>query len=329
MLPYLKGQEVFGYVDGTLNAPPTTITDANGTSSPNPQFAAWSKQDNLILSAINSSLTEEVLAQVYQATTSCAIWLALESCFASQSHAKVVQVCSELSTAHKGSSTATEYFMSIKKLTDELAIAGQAMSIDDIITYVLVGLGSEYDSLVTMVSSRDTTTLEDLYSLLLTVEARINHNQQALSLPIAAANLATRQPFSSSTGRGRGTFSSNNNRGQGRSNGRGRGANNSGRVSFNNHSNRCCQLCEKPGHTVHTCWWRFDVNFIPPNIQRPAQANYASSSSSTSQDWHPDSGATHHMTANVKTLSLRSDEYTGADQIQIGNGAGLLGERPT
>lgn len=83
MLPYLKGQEVFGYVDGTVTEPPATLPSADGTCSPNPQYAIWSKQDNLILSAINSSLSDDVLAQVYHAPNSQRVWLALESCFAS------------------------------------------------------------------------------------------------------------------------------------------------------------------------------------------------------------------------------------------------------
>lgn len=83
MLPYLKGQEVFVYVDGTIKPPSKTLFAANDTSTSSPQYAAWSKQDNLILSAINSSLIDEVLAQVYQASSSCSVWTALETCFAS------------------------------------------------------------------------------------------------------------------------------------------------------------------------------------------------------------------------------------------------------
>ncbi|XP_012846718.1 PREDICTED: uncharacterized protein LOC105966675 [Erythranthe guttata] len=143
ILPYLKGQEVFGYVDGTIKAPPATLT-VNGTSTPNPEFTLWTKQDNLILSTINSSLTEEVLAQVYQSETSHAIWLALQTCFASQSRAKVVQVRSQLATSRKGHLSATDYFVQIKKIADQLSMAGQALTSDDIITYILAGLGPEF-----------------------------------------------------------------------------------------------------------------------------------------------------------------------------------------
>lgn len=71
---------------------------------------------------------------------------------------------------------------------------------------------------------------------------------------------------------------------------------------LNNSSSLCWQLCDKSGNTVHTCSWRFDATFFPTHGQRHPQVNYASSSSSASQDWHLDSGATHHIMANVNTI---------------------------
>lgn len=122
-----------------------------------------------------------------------------------------IQVPSQLTSTRKGNSTATEYFMSIKKLTDELTIAGRAMNFDYIITNVLAGLGTEYDSLVTLVSSREDTTLEELYSTVLTSKARINHNNQALALLNALANITTHQHTYNKNGHGCGNFYQNNN----------------------------------------------------------------------------------------------------------------------
>ncbi|KAL9369419.1 hypothetical protein Peur_040618 [Populus x canadensis] len=77
---------------------------------------------------------------------------------------------------------------------------------DDIITYLLIALGSEYDSLVSMVTHHDTFfTLEESYFMLLMCEACTQHNNQTLSLPPALANIATRH---SSTPRGRGVVNS-------------------------------------------------------------------------------------------------------------------------
>ena len=57
-------------------------------------------------------------------------------------------------------------------MDDELALTGQPLKPDDIITYVLAGLGQEYDSLASTITSRsDLVTLEGLYSFLLICES--------------------------------------------------------------------------------------------------------------------------------------------------------------
>jgi hypothetical protein len=66
-------------------------------------------------------------------------------------------------------------------MADKLALVGQPLIADDIITYVLMGLGQEYDSLASIITSHsDLVTLEELYSLLLICESRINYNNQPL-----------------------------------------------------------------------------------------------------------------------------------------------------
>ena len=185
-LPYFRGHGVFGYLDGTIPIPPQEIDSLHpntgaGIKIPNPQYAQWLCQDSLILATLNASLTEDVLTQIISYSTSRDVWLALERNFSSLSRAKAVQVRTQLATIRKGSLSANAYFLSIKRLADELALVGQPLTADDIITYVLAGLGQEYDSLASIITSRlDSVTLEELYSLLLISESRINHNNQPL-----------------------------------------------------------------------------------------------------------------------------------------------------
>nr|TKR65777.1 hypothetical protein D5086_0000318010 [Populus alba] len=148
--------------------------------------------DSLILATLNASLTEDVLTQIISYSTSRDVWLTLERNFSSLSRAKAIQVRTQLTTIHKGSLSANAYFLSIKRLADELAFAGQPLTADDIITYVLAGLGQEYDSLASIITSRsDFVTLEELYSVLLISESRINHNNQPLQAT-PSVNVATR-----------------------------------------------------------------------------------------------------------------------------------------
>jgi len=66
MLLCLKGQKIFGYVDGTIKMPAKKIPHSDGTMQPNPTFDIWKTQDNLLLSCINASLTDDRLMQVAQ-----------------------------------------------------------------------------------------------------------------------------------------------------------------------------------------------------------------------------------------------------------------------
>ncbi|KAF5460707.1 hypothetical protein F2P56_020557 [Juglans regia] len=272
MLPYLKGQKVFGYLDGSLTPPSKELVAENGTTTLNPLFDIWETQDNLIVSCLNASLTDEVIAQVALCTTSHEVWIALTSSFASQSRAQIIQVQTQLSTARKTNQTVSEYFIHIKRLADNLAIAGQPLNTDDTITYLLAGLGPEYDSLVTIISARDASlTLEEVYSMLLTCEARIAHHSQSTLTMNVSANVATSQqnfsPYRGRSNSNRGRSSGNSNRGTGK-----------GNFSLRN-SDLWCQLCDKSGHTASRCYKRYDPHFLPPPPRRTGQANLSTNHS--------------------------------------------------
>lgn len=53
------------------------------------------------------------------------------------------------------------------------------------------------------------------------------------------------------------------------------------------------------------------------------QAYFATSQPVIDPSWYLDSSATHHITPNLANLNMRAKEYTGSDQIKMGNGTGL------
>ncbi|KAL6331349.1 hypothetical protein AAG906_011286 [Vitis piasezkii] len=259
-LPYFRGQAIFGYLNGTIPTPPQEIDAPHPNTGaiikiPNPQYLQWLRQDSLILSTINASLTEDVLTQVMSYTTS-----------------------QELANARKGALSANAYFLSIKRMADELALAGQPLKPDDIITYVLARLGQEYDSL-------DFTH----YSIR---ESRIHHNNK--SLPI--------------------------------------------RYCFRKHCHQATSAT-KPIHFSHgckfstispKCYHRFNISYQDQQTPKnQPQAMVAAHYQYTDNEWHPDTGATLHLTNDVNNIHLQHEDYGSPDHIQVGNGAGLLGEPPT
>ena len=207
--------------------------------------------------------------------------------------------------------------MQIKCMTDELAVTGHALHCDEIISYLLSGLGHDYDSFVPTITARTyPVTLEEVYALLLTTESRLLHNNSPIIQP--TVHVATRQPSFSSY-RGRNSY-------------RGRGQNYRD-VSFYNGSNgrttfhrdtMICQVCDKLGHSAKKCYHRFDVTYRD-NAAKSSNLHGLMATTSTvfATDWHPDTGATHRLTNNMANLNLRSEDYTGSDQVLVGNGAGL------
>jgi len=72
MKPYLLGQGVFHFVDGSMSCPPSHIFDNSiGSSSIiSPSFLRWKQHDQLMLSALLSSLSVDVLHLVVDCCTS-------------------------------------------------------------------------------------------------------------------------------------------------------------------------------------------------------------------------------------------------------------------
>jgi hypothetical protein len=243
--------------------------------------------------------------------------------FTAHSRARSMNIHYQLATLKKGDSSIVDYFYKFTYLTDTLATVDQPLPLHEALSFLLVGLESKYDSLVTSVKTQlHPMSLDDLYGHMLSHELRLAQHQPTIDLSNVSANFTNK---SSSTCGGRGgrhpsTFSSN--RG-GRSNfnpNRGRGR---GQHSYSYNYNRpVCQVCQKPGHTALQCYHRFDNSYTVESTP-PMQALLATPQQAPDYNWYPDSGATHHVTHDLANLNIRADEYQGSDQILVGNDKSL------
>jgi len=75
MKPYLLGQGVYAFVDGSYPCPALCVATTE-TAAPaiNSFFLSWKQQDQLIMSALLSSLSTEILHLVVDCDTSHSIW---------------------------------------------------------------------------------------------------------------------------------------------------------------------------------------------------------------------------------------------------------------
>ncbi|KAA8525161.1 hypothetical protein F0562_006975 [Nyssa sinensis] len=277
IMPYLRGQRLFGYVDGSCLQPSQHIPNPEADKSPtaprlllNPEFSHWFDQDQIVLSILMSSLSESILAKVIGVTTSR-------------------EVC------HRTSLPDTE-----------------------IVSYLLGGLDSSYDPIVTSIQTReDPMELEDIFGHLLTFELRLQQHTQVLEVTIGSANVATRTDYS----RGPHGKTQYSNRASSYSGSRGRGRGRGGHHGSPGGNRPMCQICGKAGHLAIKCFHRFDQAYqTMPNTM---SAFFTAQQAPADTNWYPNTGSTNHLTNDLQNLNLHAETYAGSDQIQVGDGAGL------
>ncbi|KAF5458503.1 hypothetical protein F2P56_022526 [Juglans regia] len=228
----------------------------------------------------------------------------------------------QLTSLKKGSSSISKYFNKATALASSLGAAGHPLSSSEFIVYLLYGLGSDYESLVTSITTRpNTLSTPQVFSYLLNHESRWTHQTDTLlsGTQIAAHATATRPPGFTS-GRSRNSFS------RGR---RGRGSNRAGSTSFSPRPKFCAfsQVCHKPGHNALICHHRFNQAYtasphlllhLSPTMQPLLTINFPPSNT-----WFLDTAATNHFTSNFSNLNLDSNSYQGSDQVSISDGSTL------
>lgn len=111
-----------------------------------------------------STLTKSILTHVVGLKTSREVWLTLERMFAAQSQARVIQSRYQLATLKKGASSMSEYFQKAQTIAHTLAAVATPLQDSEFVSYELARLGSDYDPLITSITTCiDPVSLEDLY----------------------------------------------------------------------------------------------------------------------------------------------------------------------
>jgi hypothetical protein len=138
--PYFKGQHLFGFLDGTQPAPPKFLpltSDVSLQPILNPEFTTWHSQDQMILFALISTISETILAYVVKCATSHDVWTTLECMFIAQSHARSMSIHYQLATFRKGDSSISDYFHRFTHLIDTLAAIDQPLPLMNLSPFFL------------------------------------------------------------------------------------------------------------------------------------------------------------------------------------------------
>ncbi|KAH9648420.1 retrovirus-related pol polyprotein from transposon RE1 [Citrus sinensis] len=184
VLSSIRGNGLESYIDESKLCPEQFLPnrsgsgEASGEGHENPDFVAWKRQDQLLLSWIMSSMSLEILSLVVSSQTTLELWKNLEKQFGSESMAKKVHLKMLLSNLRKGSLSMTEYFTKLRTISDGLALAGSPLSNIDLITHLITGLDHSYYPVVVYIEANMLTMdLSEAYAMLLTHEARLENSK--------------------------------------------------------------------------------------------------------------------------------------------------------
>ena len=303
-VPLLASQELFGYLDSSITAPPM-ITASDGTPKSNPAYTSWLHTDQTPLSLLYSSLTEESMSQVLGFRHSHEAWHALEVSFSHRSKTRELQLKDELQLMHRGSQSIAEFSHTFKGLCDQLAAIGRPIDDTDKVHWYLRALGPDYKIFsTTMMSQLPLPSFAEIVPKALSheiFERSVSHSssnsayfvQQTSKVAghkqVKHWSSASPTPFANSK-------SSSN-------------------------SSVHCQLCDKEGHSAKRCW-----SFL--KLKKKQSANLAEAFSACSiqdfndSEWFPDSGATSHMTSDTEGVDQPA-VYFGNECVMVGNGQSL------
>ncbi|KAK1647013.1 hypothetical protein QYE76_064818 [Lolium multiflorum] len=335
-LPNLAGARLHGFLDGSAPAPSRTIREGTGDAArdvDNPAYAQWWTLDQRVLGHLLGSMHEEVSAQLIGCATAEAAWSAVHAMFSAENRAGIRALRREIQGLKKGDKSASEYMQKVKALADAMAAAGSPLRDDEIIDYMLTGLGTAYNPIAASMDFATTpVTMAMFYKTVLNYEGLQKQQQADPEDWTSSANAASR-PYFNNSGRagdssrpsgGRpagggsqgqhGPVQGGNGQGSGGHGGGGqdrrRNDGNGGNNGRNGGGRRRwrpqCQICDIWGHDASDCRRRYDPK------QRTGNS---ASTSSNEQYWHLDSGASDHLTSDLERLHVH-DRYHGKDQVQ-------------
>jgi len=167
------GYDLHGFIDGSHPCPASLLPD---TTTPNPAYTLWIRQDQLLLNAILGSLSPAIMSFIAQAQTSKEAWTILANTYAKPSRGRIKQVKNQLKHITKGSMGVSEFLQTIKARADELATLGALVDAEDLSDRILEGLGDDYKELTRAVQARDNPiSFDELHENLLNFEASLQH----------------------------------------------------------------------------------------------------------------------------------------------------------
>ena len=175
ILPSVRAHGLQGFLLGTHIKPDEYIIDPANPQAvlQNPDHVSWIRLDQFLMSWLFSSISR---ANVWPCRPLQVIRRSvnnLEQLFSTKSKARVLQLRLLLQTTKKGTRSIEDYILKMKNIASSLMAAGQSISDDELILYILGSLRSEFESVIVNLTSRDSVSLQEVQYILQTHEMRL------------------------------------------------------------------------------------------------------------------------------------------------------------
>ncbi|KAB2624056.1 hypothetical protein D8674_015716 [Pyrus ussuriensis x Pyrus communis] len=225
-----------------------------------------------------------------------------------------------------GDLSVADYLDRVNAISDNLALAGQPVSDNELVQIILNNLGPAFEMTVNAAQARDTPiTYPTLEALLLTTERRMMEQTVPMveATPVNAF-VAARGRGGRSRGNGRGGFPSNrggaspiNQRGFFPRNTNQRNPAIDGERFSTSGERITCQICGKPGHPALDCYQRMNSAYegrIPTKRLTAMASSPITLNRQQNGTWLLDTGANAHVTPDIQNL-VNPKEYNGNENI--------------
>lgn len=152
VIALIQANALKSLIDGSNLSPNCILIQGNGNQRiatyVNPNFIAWQRQNQALMRWILSLLTENILGIVTSSTTSYEVWTTLERTFASQTKARTLELRMQLQSCKKEHLSVTDFYNKMKSLANNVIVAGNIITDEELTIHILSGLEAEYDRLV-------------------------------------------------------------------------------------------------------------------------------------------------------------------------------------
>lgn len=146
----MEANGFYGYLDGSIQSPPSEIRNAQGEPGVNPAYTLWRLIDSQLKSCLNASLSQATLPYVLGLRSACQIWESLAKRYNSLTESHVQELKDELYSVSK-TSTIEAYVDKIQEISQKLTAAGCVVEDDELVFRTLQGLPKAFNGLRTAV----------------------------------------------------------------------------------------------------------------------------------------------------------------------------------